>query len=89
MEYNDKEIVCVNKDKDKNCDGVFVFEVGEQVFYEEHGYTEPKRCPSCRAKKKAEKEGHSSSSNGNERRNNRGNGPRLPRDNNDFGEELN
>jgi CxxC-x17-CxxC domain-containing protein len=45
-------------DGDKNlpceeCGKDFVFTAGEQEFYEEKGFTPPKRCPDCRAAKKA------------------------------------
>lgn len=30
------------------CGKEFVFEAGEQIFYQAKGFTEPKRCPSCR-----------------------------------------
>lgn len=34
------------------CGKGFVFEAGEQIFYQAKGFTEPKRCPSCRKKVK-------------------------------------
>lgn len=45
-------------DGDKNlscgdCGKQFAFTAGEQEFYEEKGFTPPKRCPECRAAKKA------------------------------------
>jgi len=45
-----QHLVCVG------CGNTFDFTVGEQQFYEEKGYTPPKRCRECRAKKKAERE---------------------------------
>lgn len=50
MEKQDKMIVC------QDCGNEFAFTVRDQEFYEEKGFTnEPKRCKSCRDKRKAEK----------------------------------
>jgi CxxC-x17-CxxC domain-containing protein len=39
----DKELAC------RDCQGVFVFSVGEQDFYKEKGLINiPRRCPNCR-----------------------------------------
>ena len=46
----DKELKC------KDCGQPFVFTEGEQRFYAEREYTEPKRCKPCRDAKKAERE---------------------------------
>ncbi len=43
----DKKIVC------KDCGKEFDFTANEQEFYQEHGFTEPKRCKACREAKKA------------------------------------
>lgn len=49
-EYKDKTITCVD------CNSEFVFTARDQAFYQEQGFNnEPKRCKSCRDKKKAEK----------------------------------
>lgn len=49
-EYKDKTITCVD------CGTDFVFTARDQEFYAEKGFNnEPKRCRSCRDKKKAEK----------------------------------
>ncbi|MCF7845765.1 MAG: zinc-ribbon domain containing protein [Candidatus Peribacteraceae bacterium] len=37
----------------EECGKDFVFTQGEQEFYEEKGFTPPKRCKECRAAKKA------------------------------------
>jgi hypothetical protein len=50
QEYFDKSLTC------KDCKVEFVFEAGEQRFYEQRGYSIPIRCPDCRKKKKAERE---------------------------------
>lgn len=42
--------------KCKECGGEFVFTSGEQKFYSERGFTEPKRCKECREKRKAARE---------------------------------
>lgn len=43
----DKTLTC------RDCGQEFTFTQGEQDFYSSRGYTEPQRCPSCRAAKKA------------------------------------
>jgi len=49
-EYQDKTITCVD------CGEEFVFTARNQEFYAEKGFNnEPKRCKSCRDKKKAER----------------------------------
>lgn len=45
----DKEITC-------SCGDIFDFTEGEQKFYEEKGYPAPKKCPACRARRKAEQD---------------------------------
>lgn len=45
----DQTLVCVG------CQDEFEFTERDQEFYEEKGYTPPKRCKTCRAKKKAER----------------------------------
>jgi len=42
----DKIVVC------KECGEDFAFTEGEQQFYHEKGFTEPKKCPDCRRKDK-------------------------------------
>lgn len=34
----------------EDCHQQFVFDAGEQVFFKEKGFTDPKRCPRCRKK---------------------------------------
>lgn len=36
-----------------DCGSSFVFTAGEQAFYNERGFSEPKRCPACRSARKA------------------------------------
>ena len=50
--FADQTLVC------RDCGKQFVWTAGEQEFYEQRGYTNPpSRCPSCRAKHKAERGG--------------------------------
>jgi CxxC-x17-CxxC domain-containing protein len=54
--YTDQVISCAD------CGREFTFTSGEQEFYAQRGFTEPpKRCPSCRATRKAQR---NSTSNG-------------------------
>ena len=46
---SDHIIVC------RDCGQEFVFTAGEQAFFQERGYSDPQRCPSCRAARKAER----------------------------------
>lgn len=63
MSFQDKSIQC------SDCGTAFTFTAGEQEFFASKGYTnDPKRCPSCRQARKAEREGS------------RGNSYRLPRE---------
>ena len=39
----------------RDCDQAFTFTAGEQAFYQERGFSEPQRCPSCRAARKAQR----------------------------------
>ena len=43
----DKTLTC------RDCGATFTFTEGEQDFYSQKGYSEPTRCPDCRAAKKA------------------------------------
>ena len=45
----DRNITC------RDCGQEFVFTAGEQAFYQERGFSEPQRCPSCRAARKAQR----------------------------------
>ena len=46
---SDQTITC------RDCGQHFTFTAGEQAFYQERGYTEPQRCASCRAARKAQR----------------------------------
>ncbi|MBA3642948.1 MAG: zinc-ribbon domain containing protein [Chloroflexia bacterium] len=39
----------------RDCGQEFTFTAGEQAFYQERGFSEPQRCPSCRASRKAQR----------------------------------
>jgi CxxC-x17-CxxC domain-containing protein len=57
--YTDRSISCLD------CGQEFSFTAGEQEFYAQRGFTEPpKRCPSCRAIRKAQRSRSSSSYDG-------------------------
>ena len=53
----DKTLTC------RDCGTTFTFTEGEQDFYAQKGYSEPSRCPDCRAAKKASRESGGYSSN--------------------------
>ncbi len=40
----------------RDCGQAFSFTSGEQDFYASRGFTEPSRCPDCRAARKAQRE---------------------------------
>ena len=46
---SDRTITC------RDCGQTFTFTAGEQAFYQERGYSEPQRCPSCRQARKAQR----------------------------------
>ncbi len=55
MSFLDKSLQC------SDCGSTFTFSAEEQEFFQSKGYTnEPKRCPSCRQARKAERYGNSS-----------------------------
>jgi CxxC-x17-CxxC domain-containing protein len=39
----------------RDCGQAFTFTAGEQAFYQERGFSEPQRCPACRAARKAQR----------------------------------
>ena len=45
----------------RDCGQAFVFTSGEQDFYASRGFSEPTRCPDCRAARKAQRDGGGSS----------------------------
>jgi CxxC-x17-CxxC domain-containing protein len=46
---SDRQLTC------RDCGQTFTFTAGEQDFYQQRGYTDPQRCPSCRAARKAQR----------------------------------
>jgi CxxC-x17-CxxC domain-containing protein len=52
VSFEDKSLQC------SDCGATFTFSAEEQEFFQSKGYTnEPKRCPSCRQARKAERYG--------------------------------
>ena len=50
MSFQDKSLTCAD------CGATFTFTAQEQEFFQQKGYTnEPKRCPTCREARKAER----------------------------------
>ncbi len=49
MYASDKNLVC------QDCNQEFVFSASEQQFYADRQFSEPRRCPSCRAARKAQR----------------------------------
>jgi CxxC-x17-CxxC domain-containing protein len=43
----------------RDCQQAFTFTTGEQDFYASRGFSEPSRCPDCRAARKAQRDGGS------------------------------
>lgn len=39
----------------RDCGQEFVFTTGEQEFYQQRGFSDPQRCPSCRAARKSQR----------------------------------
>jgi len=58
--YSDKTLTCAD------CGQEFIFTASEQEFYAARGFSEPRRCPTCRAARKAQRNdsGYSSGSRG-------------------------
>ena len=46
--FQDRNIGCVE------CGQEFVFSADDQQYHSERGYSDPKRCPSCRAARRAQ-----------------------------------
>ena len=43
----------------RDCGQAFTFTSGEQDFYASRGFSEPSRCPDCRAARKSQRDGDS------------------------------
>ncbi len=54
----DKTLVC------QDCNQEFTFSASEQQFYADRQFSEPRRCPSCRAARKASRGDYGASSGG-------------------------
>jgi CxxC-x17-CxxC domain-containing protein len=46
---SDRTITCAD------CGQEFVFSASEQQFYADRGFSDPRRCPTCRAQRKAQR----------------------------------
>ena len=46
--FQNQELQCVE------CGAIFEFSAEDQEFYAKKGYSAPKRCPQCRARRKAQ-----------------------------------
>ena len=46
---SDRSLTC------RDCGQEFTYTAGEQAFYTERGFSEPKRCPTCRSQRKAQR----------------------------------
>jgi CxxC-x17-CxxC domain-containing protein len=51
MAYQDRTLTCVQ------CGNAFTFSADDQEFHASRGYQEPKRCPTCRAERRANQGG--------------------------------
>ncbi len=51
MEFRDRNLTCVE------CKSQFLFTADDQRYHSEKGYTEPKRCPACRASRRQNRGG--------------------------------
>lgn len=56
--YSDKTLTCAD------CGQEFIFTASEQEFYAARGFSEPRRCPTCRAARKAQRNDSGYSSGG-------------------------
>jgi CxxC-x17-CxxC domain-containing protein len=54
MNYTDRSLTCVQ------CGSEFNFSADDQEFHASRGYQDPKRCPTCRAERRASQGGGSS-----------------------------
>jgi len=55
--FADKSLTCAD------CGAEFIFTAGEQEFHTQKGFTnEPRRCPSCRAARRASRDGYAGGS---------------------------
>ena len=72
MVSQDRNLTCVE------CNSTFVYSADDQRFHREKGYTEPKRCPTCRANRRSQDGGGGGSFGGG--RNSFNSGPREMHD---------
>lgn len=55
---SDRSLTC------RDCSQEFVFTLGEQEFYQQRGFSEPQRCPTCRQARKTQRDGGAGASGG-------------------------
>jgi CxxC-x17-CxxC domain-containing protein len=55
MNYTDRALTCVQ------CGNEFNFSADDQQYHADRGYQDPKRCPNCRAERRSQQGGGSSS----------------------------
>jgi CxxC-x17-CxxC domain-containing protein len=55
---SDRSLTC------RDCGQEFVFTLGEQEFYQQRGFSEPQRCPTCRQARKTQRNGASGGASG-------------------------
>ena len=55
---SDRTLTC------RDCGQAFEFTTGEQAFYQERGFSEPQRCPTCRQARKAQRQASGGDSGG-------------------------
>jgi CxxC-x17-CxxC domain-containing protein len=59
VNFVDKSLTCAD------CGDTFTFTAGEQEFHAQKGFTnEPRRCPTCRASRRQQRDGYSSGGGG-------------------------
>lgn len=51
MPFTDKTLTCAD------CGTQFIFTADDQQFYQDRGFTEPKRCRNCRSARRVERDG--------------------------------
>jgi CxxC-x17-CxxC domain-containing protein len=51
MNFQDRTLVC------QDCGSEFTFTADDQEFFARRGYSPPKRCPTCRSARRAERGG--------------------------------
>ena len=74
MPFTDKTLTCAD------CNQEFIFSADDQEFYSTRGFSEPKRCRSCRAMRRNERDGGGGGGAGGGYGGGGGGGPRMERE---------